>query len=192
MSDFVESPSPADDVLQSAKAALDQANAARREFDAADKRINDSSAATLEAFSRLATEKPEEVFGLKPTDRERYFVSQVLVPVIGQVAQLRGIVEAAASLEGTVEIDLSEGAEGSAGPAAVGIGALLGGEAIEGLFGALGELVKGISDVLKSPQGPEVLDKIFGHVQKEKQFVKDTVKDGIQGLTGIFGLGGGG
>jgi hypothetical protein len=188
----MESPSPADDILQSAKAALDQANAARREFDAADKRINDSSAATLEAFSRLATEKPEEVFGLKPTDRERYFVSQVLVPVIGQVAQLRGIVEAAASIEGTVEIDLSEGAEGSAGPAAVGIGALLGGEAIEGLFGALGELVKGISDVLKSPQGPEVLDKIFGHVQKEKQFVKDTVKDGIQGLTGIFGLGGGG
>jgi hypothetical protein len=50
-------------------------------------------------------------------------VSQVLVPVIGQVAQLRGIVEPAASIE---------------------------------------------------------------------QFVKDTVKDGIQGLTGIFGLGGGG
>lgn len=133
--------------------ALEQANQARKEFDSADKDINESAARILRSMADLSEKNPEEFFGLKPTERERFLVLNLM-----RAAE-------AGQAPGGATVDIT----GSAS-----------------VLGGLG-ILRELADVLKSPQGPEIVKEILGFVRAEKQFMKDTVKEGIDGVIGLFG-----
>lgn len=153
-------------LLQAAQASFENQNGARKNFDDVDNKFNESASKILESFAKLAAEKPEEMFGLKPTEREMFIVNQALRPAIDRMGLL-----AAADDSGT-ELDLAGGDVGGGNPLA-GVAAGL----------------AAITDVLKSPQGPAILEKIFGHIQAEKTFFKDTGKELIGGIRDAIGWG---
>ena len=147
-----------DKLLQAAQASFENQNGARKNFDDVDNKFNESASKILESFAKLAAEKPEEMFGLKPTEREMFIVNQALRPAIDRMGQL------------------------AADVAAREVG---GGNPLAGVAAGLAA----ITDVLKSPQGPAILEKIFGHIQAEKNFFKDTGKELIGGIRDAIGWG---
>lgn len=141
---------------------LDNQNASREAFDAADSKFNESAGKMLESFARLAEERPAEVFGLAPTERERFLVREALRPAIRELSS------SGLTSDGELE-DLGAPIEGSNPAALAGLA--------------------GLADVLKSPQGPEILDKIFKHIEAEKKFAKETAGDVITGVGDFIGKG---
>ena len=134
---------------------VDNQNQSREAFDAADKKFNESTGKILESFAKLSEERPEEMFGLVPTERERFLVREALRPAIENLA--------------SVDSSDDAGFQDMGGP-------------IEGSNPAALAGLAGLTEVLKSPQGPEILDKIFGHIEAEKKFAKETAGDVIGGI----------
>ncbi len=60
----------------------DQAVKAREAFDSFDAETNGAINRAMQAYAKLAEEKPEEMFGLKPTERERYIIDRMLAPSV--------------------------------------------------------------------------------------------------------------
>jgi hypothetical protein len=68
--------------LELVQQAFEQTTAARRRFEELDNEANAAAASLLQTAADLAKRKPDEFFGLKPTERQVYIVENVLLPLI--------------------------------------------------------------------------------------------------------------
>jgi|GEM_PF-6553680 len=140
--------------------SVDKATESRERFFESDHKSNEASVRILEAYAKLAEDKPEEVFGLKPTERDRFMVNNALQPALKALASGNG------SGVGT-EVDLESGDVTGNNPAVIGL----------------------IGELIASGGAPEIVDSLLGHIQSEKTFWKDTAKEGVEGITGLIGQG---
>ena len=122
---------------------------ARKEFDSVDKEINASAARIMKAFADLAEQKPEEVFGLKPTERDRFFADTLMAPAVLRAA-----------------------AGGTPAPVATDAGTVLGSNPL-----AVGAIAEALAKVASSEGGAKIVEEILSHIRAEKDFFKETGKE---------------
>jgi hypothetical protein len=122
---------------------------ARKEFDSVDKEINGSAARIMKAFADLAEQKPEEVFGLKPTERDRFFADALMAPAVLRAA-----------------------AGGNSAPDTLGGGTVEGSNPL-----AVGAIAEALAKVASSEGGAKIVEEILNHIRAEKEFFKETGKE---------------
>lgn len=62
--------------------SFEQTLAGKKRFEDLDNEVMASTAEIVKAAAQLAAAKPEEFFGLRPSERDKYFVEQLLLPAI--------------------------------------------------------------------------------------------------------------
>ncbi len=127
-------------------------------FEDFDKSMNESVSKVLASFAKVAEENPEEIFGLKATQRDRFFVEALLNPSV-----LR-------ALSGSTS-EADEGVEGVDSEDVTG-----GNPALLGLLG------KAIS----SDAGAKIAEELLNHIRSEKNFIKETGSEIVSKVGGWF------
>ena len=136
---------------------------ARKEFDTTDGDINNSIKKTLEAFAGLAEQKPEELFGLKPTERDKFFANKLLDPKV-----LR-----AATFGTDIDEEFSEND-------------ITGSQTQERLDLAKATPWGALAEVLSSESGAKIVEEILSHTREEKSFFIENGKDFWGYVKGLF------
>lgn len=62
--------------------SFEQTLAGKKRFEEIDNEVMAATAEIVKAAAQLAAAKPEEFFGLRASERDRYFVEQLLLPAI--------------------------------------------------------------------------------------------------------------
>ena len=138
---------------------FDQVTKSRKEFDDADNQINTSVNKVMKAFADLAEKNPEELFGLKPSERDKFFANKLLSPEV-----LRAL---STNPTNTSEDPLS--------------GDITGGNPL-----SIAAVAEAIAKVASSEGGAKIVKEMLDFIRAEKQFMKETGKE-ITGW--IFGGG---
>lgn len=145
------------------QAFVEQATSARKDFDQFDAKVNESVSRILESYAKLAEQKPEELFGLRPSEKDKYFVERLLSSDV-----LDALVEARPE-----PIEPVEGAPGDITGSASALGKAIG---LDALFDA-------ISTIGSSEAGAKIVEELLSHIRAEKDFIKETGKE----IIGWFG-----